>query len=110
MIFLVLGMLLWTATYQQAASHLRVEKALRVRTERADRLKQAMAWSLALLETGKPSIGMGGTYHCRMILDGNTYVAIFTRTDTDVFEVVVRPRADAYEDLWPLAPESFGGE
>ena len=107
MIFLVLAMLLWTASYQQVACQLRVEKSLKVRTERADQLKKAAAWGLSLLETGKPSLGLDHDYACRMIIDGETLVARFLRTDTDRYEVHVRFRTSEDDDLLPLAPDKF---
>ena len=82
MIFLVLSMLLFAAMHQQVASHLRVEKTLRVRTERADRLKRAAAWGLSLLETGQPLVGPDSAYRCRMVLDGQVYLATFHKTST----------------------------
>lgn len=105
--FLVLSMLLWTAAYQHGACHLRVEKALKVRPERADQLRRAMAWGLALLETGKPSAGLEQTYACRMVVEGEEYVAIFTRIETDVYQLHVRPKAGPSDDSLPMAPEHF---
>jgi len=107
MIFLVLGMMLWAAVYQETAGHLRAEKVLRVHRENALGVKRAMAWSLALLETGKPPVGVGHTYACRMVVEGEQYVAVFTRIDVDVFQIHVRPKAYWYDGLFPMAPEHF---
>ena len=107
MIFLVLVMMLWAAAYQQTASHVRAEKTLRVRAEKADSVKRAMAWCLSLLETGRPNVGLGQEYRCLMAVDGDEYVAIFTRTDTSKYDIRIRPKVYWYDDWWPVAPESF---
>lgn len=109
MIFLVLSMLLWTASYQQAASQLRVESALRLRTERADRVKKAAAWSLDLLETGEPPLTPGLSHRCRVVLDGQTYLVTYLRTASDplTYAVDIERKDPNYVD-YPLAPNSFG--
>jgi len=108
MIFLVLSMLLWTAVYQQAASQLRVEKALTARAEHADRLKRATAWALTLLETDKPPVGASRRYSCRMILDGQTYLVTYLQSwmDPDIYWVQIVLKDPAYTD-YPLAPNHF---
>jgi hypothetical protein len=109
MIFLVLSMLLWAASYQQAASQLRVESALRVRTERADRIKKATAWGLDLLETGEPPLTPGLWHRCRVVLDGQTYLVTYLRTDSDPLTYAVDIEwKDPNYDSYPLAPNSFG--
>jgi hypothetical protein len=106
-IFLVLGMMLWAAVYQETAGHLRAEKVLRVHRENALGVKRAMAWSLALLETGKPSVGVDHTYACRMAVEAEEYVAVFTRIDWGSYEIHVRPKVGSSDDFLPMAPEHF---
>ncbi len=106
MIFLVLGMLLWTAAHHKIAGYLRVEKTHETREERSVNPKRAMAWSLALLETGLPP---EDPYACRMVPNaetGKTYVATFTAVDTLKYSISIRPATEDDVAL-PLAPETF---
>lgn len=104
---LVLVMLLWTALYRYTTGFLRMEKACRLRKDRAAASTRALAWSLSLLETGKPP--GGGDYFCRVVVaegPGGTYVLSFIKMSPNTFTVSVRP-ATADDASLPLAPGTF---
>ncbi|HUS90288.1 MAG TPA: hypothetical protein VM695_00515 [Phycisphaerae bacterium] len=111
MIFLVLSMLLFAGMCQHVGTHLRVEKALKVRTEQSDRLKGATAWGIGLLETGEPPLNFLRMYRCRMVLDGEVYLTTYVKTsvgeEPPSYLMSVR-RMDPSYSLYPLAPDSFG--
>lgn len=104
---LVLVMLLWTGLYRHTTGFLRMEKACRLRSDRATGCTRALAWALSLLETGKPS--GGGNYACRMVLaagPGGTYVVSYLKVTENTYAVSVRP-ATVDDSSLPLAPETF---
>ncbi len=104
---LVLVMLLWTALYRHTTGFLRMEKACRLRSDRATGCTRAMAWGLSLLNTGKPP--GGGNYFCRVVVaagPGSTYVVSYIKQSTNEFIVSVRP-ATVDDASLPLAPENF---
>ena len=109
MVFLVMAVLLLAAVHRQMVSYLRVETACRGQAEQATGCRRALACALTLLETGQPPLEIDETYSCRLVLDDDTYMAIFTRTQADplVYRVDVRPKQFEYEDDLPEAPESF---
>ena len=107
MIFLVLLMLLWVGVCRQLASHLRIEKACQMRQGELVDCQRAMAWALTLLETGKPPILAAESCSFRMVLDEDTYVAIYTKTGGLDHHVEVRPMMYSDDELLPLAPPSF---
>ena len=110
MVFLILAMLLWMAVHRQTAGHLRAEKACRLRLENSTGPRRAAATALSLLETGEPALAPGEWYRCRVLLADGAYVVTYTRTGTDplTYSVHVRPRTSAFDDIWPVAPETFG--
>ena len=104
---LVLAMLLWTALYRHTTGFLRMEKACRLRSDRATGCTRALAWGLSLLETGIPPGGLD--YSCRVVVasgPGGTYVVSYVKAAEDVYAVSVRP-ATAEDSSLPLAPENF---
>ena len=110
MVFLILAMLLWMAVHRQTAGQLRTEKACQIRLENSTGPRRAAATALSLLETGQPPMQFGGWYRCRVILADGTYVVTYARTDTDplTYSVHVRPKTHSWDDIWPVAPETFG--
>ena len=104
---LVLVMLMWAALYRHTTGFLRMEKACRLRSDRAAGCTRAMAWGLSLLETGKPP--GGGDYSCRVVIaagPGGTYVVTYLKAAEKIYTVSVRP-ATADDASLPLAPETF---
>lgn len=104
---LVLVMLLWTALYRQTTGFLRMEKACRLRSDRAAGCTRALAWALSLLETGTPPGGLD--YSCRVVVAGGppgTYVVSYVKGAENVYTVSVRPVTEDDSSL-PLAPENF---
>lgn len=100
--FLVLAMLAWTATFSAISANLRTAKVILLRQERDQPAYRALAWGLALLETGSPT---ETPYSCRVDV-GSTYVITFTLATEAPAEVSVRP-ATLEDASLPWAPESF---
>ena len=108
MVFLVLLMMLWVGVCRQLAGHLRIEKACQLQREDFAGCRRAMAWALTLAETGKPPAHPPeDTVAYRMIIDDETYVAIFTRMSTFKYHVTVRPLMYLSDESYPLAPDTF---
>lgn len=107
MIFLVLVALIWEGIFFQMASYLRAEKALSEWRMGELGCTRAMAWSLALLETGVPP---ENPYICRMAPMGDSsqmFVATFRRAGRSRYTVSVRP-IDIGDEFLPIAPAAFG--
>jgi len=112
---LVLAMLLWTALYRHTSGVLRMEKACRLRSDRAVSRTRALAWALTLLETGRPPNTQYiwcWSYSCRVVVDdapGGTYVVTYTKWNLEatIYSVSVRPATEDDSSL-PLAPQTFG--
>ena len=104
LVFLVLLLILWAGVHQQTASCLRIEKTCCLRQERAVGGTRALAWALALLETGNPPFS---PYSCRAGLPSpaGAYVLTFTKAGQAV-TVAVRP-ATAEDIYLPEAPDHF---
>jgi len=105
---LVLVMLLWTALYRQTTGFLRMEKACRLRSDRAAGCTRALAWGLTLLETGRPSVDLVSYRVTVADGPGGTYVLIFEKTPEkkNHYTVSVRPATEDDSSL-PLAPDNF---
>lgn len=104
MVFLALVMLLWVGVHRQTAAYLRVEKTSLLRQQRAVGGTRALAWGLALLETGLPP---ADPYRCRALVDaGTSFVLTFRQEDGQVYSVTVRPAAPEERAL-PAAPNNF---
>lgn len=107
MIFLMLVMLLWVGAARQLACHLRLSKAREVHRQKSTKCRQAMAWALSLLETGRPPEDSGDKLCIRrMIIEGETYVVTYKRHGEE-YDVEVRPKMSEDDDVWPLVPDSF---
>ena len=108
MVFLVLAMILWLAVFGQMAGYGRLEKASRIRQDRATQSMRALAWGLALLESGLPPTD---PYSCLVTPDSGTgrqFVIAFQRTSWVQYQYTasVRP-ATPSDTLLPLAPTQF---
>lgn len=103
---LVLVMLLWTALYRHTTGFLRMEKACRLRSDRATGCTRALAWGLTLLETGRPPADLVSYRAVVAQGAGGTYVLIFDKTAPQHYTVSVRP-ATADDSSLPLAPDNF---
>ena len=104
MAFLALAMLAWVAAFSALSSNLRTAKVLMIRQDREHGAIRALAWGLALLETGTPS---ENPYSCRVDVDsGRIYVITFNLSSPTEATVSVRP-ATAGDASLPLAPEEF---
>ena len=108
MAFLVLAMILWLAAFGQIAGYGRLEKVSRIRQDRATQSMRALAWGLALLESGLPPTN---PYSCLVTPDSGTgrqFVITFQRTSLTPrkYTVSVRP-ATPSDALLPLAPTYF---
>lgn len=108
MAFLVLAMILWLAAFGQIAGYGRIEKASRIRQDRATQSMRALAWGLALLESGLPPTN---PYSCLVTPDSGTarqFVITFQRTSWTErkYTVSVRP-ATPSDALLPPAPTQF---
>ena len=108
MAFLVLAMILWLAAFGQMASYGRLEKASRIRQDRATQSMRVLAWGLALLESGLPPTR---PYSCLVTPDSGTgrqFVITFQRTSWTPrkYTVSVRP-ATSLDTLLPPAPTHF---
>ena len=103
--FLILAMLLWAAAFSHATGCMRTLKACQLRAD-AVRPTRALAWGLALLETGRPPL-TPSPYSCLAQVDSNTdYVLTFQKTTTLHFTVSVRPAVPGDSGL-PRAPYRF---
>ena len=103
---LVLMMLLSMAAFEHLSGYLRVEKACQVRHDRATGQTQALAWGLALLETGVPP---SNPYSCRVTPDldpTRVFVVTFSVTAPLEYSVSARP-ANAQDGSLPVAPTTF---
>ena len=106
MTFLVLVMFLWLAAFGQLGSYARAEKFCLLRHDRAIGPTRALAYGLALLETGVPA---QTPYACRYIPDpisGRQFVITFQETAPAVYHVAVAP-AGPGDDSLPVAPKQF---
>jgi hypothetical protein len=106
MIFLVLVALLWEGVFFQMAGYLRAEKVLSEYRTGRQGCSHALAWALALLETGVPP---ENPYVCRMAPTddpADIYVATFQRAANLRYTVTVRPATEG-DELLPSAPSSF---
>ena len=108
MAFLVLAMILWLAAFGQMAGYGRIEKVSHIRQDRATQSMRALAWGLALLESGLPPTN---PYSCRVTPDSGTgrqFVITFQRTSwvERKYTVSVRP-ATPSDTLLPPAPTKF---
>ena len=104
--FLVLMMLLSIAAFEHLSGYVTVEKACQVRHDRATGQTRALAWGLALLETGVPP---SDPYSCRVAPDSDptrVFVVTFSVTAPLEYSVLARP-ATAQDDSWPVVPETF---
>jgi hypothetical protein len=104
MTFLILAMLAWLAAFSALSSNVRTARMFLLRQDHDHGAVRALAWGLALLETGDPP---GSPYSCRATVDTNrTYVMTFTLTPPNQASVSVRP-ATAGDSTLPYAPEEF---
>jgi hypothetical protein len=106
MTFLVLVMFLWLAAFGQLSSCARAEKVCLLRHDRAIGPTRALAYGLALLETGVPE---PNPYACRYTPDavsGRQFVITFQESAIGVYHVAVAP-AGPEDDSLPLAPKQF---
>lgn len=104
MTFLVLAMLAWVMTFSAVNANLRTAKAFVVRQDREHGALRALAWGLALIETGTPT---ENPYSCRAAVDTDkTYVITFTLASPTEATVSVRPTT-ADDATLPWAPEEF---
>jgi len=104
MTFLVLAMLAWLAAFSAMASNLRTAKLFKVRGDREHGAIRALAWGLALLESGNPP---DTPYSCKVNVDtGRTYVITFSLASPPQATVTVRP-ATVDDVSLPSAPEEF---
>lgn len=102
--FLTLAMLLWLVTQGQMANSLRTAKAVQERQIAAQGPTRAMAWGLALLETGLPP---ADPYCCKMTpAPGEDYVMTIARTTNGEYAIAVRP-LDPNDGPLPAAPPTF---
>lgn len=102
--FLALAMLAWLAAFSTITSNLRTAKIFMVREDREHGAIRALAWGLALLETGTPS---ENPYSCRAEVDSDkTYVITFSLSSPTEATVSVRP-ATAGDIALPFAPPEF---
>ena len=100
--FLILAMLLWAAAFAHATGCMRTLKACQLRADGV-RPTRALAWGLALLETGRPPVSPS-PYSCLAQVDANSdYVLTFQKTSWMHFTVSVRPAVPADSEL-PRAP------
>ena len=101
--FLILAMFLWAAAFAHATGCLRTLKACQLRADGA-RPTQALAWGLALLESGVPP---EDPYSCRVQTDGNAvFVVTFHQALPLHYTATVRPAVSADASL-PPAPATF---
>jgi len=101
--FLILAMFLWAAAFAHSTGCLRTLKACQLRADGV-RPTRALAWGLALLETGLPP---ETPYSCRVQPEGNsTFVLTFQETIPLQYTVTVRPATSSDASL-PSAPASF---
>lgn len=104
MTFLVLAMLAWLAAFSALSSNVRTAKLFLLRQDREYGAVRALAWGLALLETGDPP---ANPYSCRGTVDtGTTFVMTFTLPSPTEATVSVRP-ATAGDAALPWAPAEF---
>ena len=103
---LVLMMLLSMAAFEHLSGYLRVENACQVRRDRATGQTQALAWGLALLETGVPP---EDPYSCLVTPNSDptrVFVVTFRIIEPLKYSVSARP-AKANDDWQPIAPTTF---
>jgi len=115
-VMLVLTMMVWVCVYRQMAGSLRAETICRLRDDQARGSARAMAWALALLETGRPGQTIEfwcWSYSCRVVVNdqtGDCCVIEYVKMNLDATEyrIAVRP-ATPEDGSIPMAPETFAG-
>ena len=104
MTFLILAMLAWLVAFSSLSSSVRTAKLFLLRQDREHGAVRALAWGLALLETGTPS---ESPYSCRATVDTDrVFVITFTVPSPTTATVAVRPATTADSGV-PWAPTEF---
>lgn len=104
MTFLILAMLVWLAAFSAMSANVRTAKIFLLRQDLEHGAYRALAWGLALLETGNPP---ENPYSCRAAVDTDlTYVITFNLASPTEASVFVRA-ATAGDTSLPWAPEEF---
>jgi hypothetical protein len=104
MTFLILAMLAWMVAFSSLSSNVRTGKLFLLRQDREHGAVRALAWGLALLETGTPSTS---PYSCRATVDTDrVFVITFTVPSPTAATVDAHP-ATAGDSTLPWAPTEF---
>jgi hypothetical protein len=102
--FLILAMLAWMVAFSSLSSSVRSARLFLLRQDRDHGAVRALAWGLALLETGNPPTS---PYSCRATVDtGRVFVITFTLVPENQATIAVRPATTADSAL-PSAPTEF---